>query len=398
MVPSSGGPVVLSTNMASHTESMSTPSNTRGTGQDSQASTTRHVLSGGLANHRQSLESQGFSQEVVSTMLARRGNSTYKKYDQCWQAFSSWCESGTIDPFSASTVVILQFLQSLLDNGRASSTLRVYASAISAFHFGLNGFPVGQLPAVSRFLAGAARLRPMPVHLPGWSLQPVLQALCTGSWEPIESVDMKFLTLKTVFLLAITSARRVSELQALCIDQGCYRFLTPDVLLLRTNVDFLPKCKTDFHRAQEIRLESFHPDPRSEADKTLNKMCPVRALSTYVKRTQAIRKGQQLFVSYKKGAQGFPVSKKRISSWIVDCIRTCYQQQGIDPPKNVKAHGTRAQASSWAAFAGVDPSRICRAAVWTNLHTFCKHYRLDQMCTDRGISTDVLTSASQNMP
>ena len=397
VVPDSSGPVGISTNQITPTESVPAPSNTRSTGQDTQTSPTRPFQSGGLANHRQTLESQGFSSEVVTTMLARRGDSTYKKYNQCWRAYHSWCEQRNENSFSASAVVILQFLQSLLDAGRACSTLRVYASAISAFHFGVHGIPVGQLPAVSRFLAGSARIRPPPVTLPGWSLQPVLQALCTGPWEPLETVDLKFLTLKTVFLLAVTSARRVSELQALSVDQGFFRFLTPDVLFLRTNVDFMPKCKTEFHRAQDIRLESFHPNPQTEASKSLHKMCPVRVLSAYVNRTKDIRKGQQLLVSYKKGSQGFPVTKKRISAWIVECIRLCYQQQNIDPPKELRAHGTRAQAASWAAFAGVDASKICRAAVWSNLHTFCKHYRLEQMWSDRGISTDILTSASQNM-
>ena len=36
-------------------------------------------------------------------------------------------------------------------------------------------------------------------------------------------------------------------------------------------------------------------------------------------------------------------------------------------PKNVRAHGTRAQSSSWAAFSGLDATRICIAAVWSNL-------------------------------
>ena len=118
------------------------------------------------------------------------------------------------------------------------------------------------MPLISKFLAGATRIRPMPVTLPGWSLLPVLKALCEGPWEPLETVDLKFITLKTVFLLAITSAHRVSELQALSLDQGCYRFASQDILVLHTNFDFIPKCKSDFHRVQEIKLRSFFPDPK----------------------------------------------------------------------------------------------------------------------------------------
>ncbi len=373
MVSHTSGPSLPRASLAPTPESVPGPSLSTGPGTTTQTPKSRPTVSGGLANHRQSLENQGFSSEVVATMLARRGDSTYSRYGECWKAFNGWCESRGADPFSASQMVILEFLQSLLDSGRATNTLKVYSSAILAFHFGINGIPVGRLPSVSRFLAGAVRIWPNPVVLPSWSLQPVLDSLTKYPWEPMEQADIKHVTLKTIFLLAVTSARRVSELNALCLDKGCYRLITPDILLLRTNVDFMPKCKTEFHRSQEIQLNSFYAKPKTPDEKRLHRMCPIRALQVYVDRTKESRKSNQLFVSFKKGSQGFPISKKRISSWIVETIRTCYLQEGLPPPKNVRAHGTRAQASSWAAFAGVDPMRICRAAVWSNLHTFFKH-------------------------
>ena len=151
-----------------------------------------------------------------------------------------------------------------MDTGKSSNTLGVYISAISAFHSGIKNIPVGRLPSGAQFMAGAKRLRPQPVTLPNWSLQPVLEALSKAPWEPIISADLKHVTLKTVFVLAITSARRVSELQALCLDNGCYKTVGPDTVILRTNVNFQPKCRTLFHRAQEIKLESFHPNPSTD--------------------------------------------------------------------------------------------------------------------------------------
>ena len=88
----------------------------------------------------------------------------------------------------------------------------MYSSVISPFYLGHNGIPIDQMPLVSKFLAGNVRIRPKRVTLPGWSLQPVLNTLCEGPWESLEAVDLELLTIKTVFLLAITSARRVSEL------------------------------------------------------------------------------------------------------------------------------------------------------------------------------------------
>ena len=92
------------------------------------------------------------------------------------------------------------------------------------------------------------------------------------------------------------------------------------------------------------------------------------------------------------------LSKRLISSWIVEVIKTCYALENLNPPKNVHAHGTGAQASSLAAFSRVDPTRICRAAVWLSLHTFCKHYRTHQLWEGRRISTDVLSAAFNDNP
>ena len=275
----------------------------------------------------------------------------------------------------------------------------MYSSAISAFHLGFNGIKTGSHPLISDFLSGARHIRPPPVVLPQWSLHPVLMALTEHPWEPLHLCDLKMLTLKTAFLVAIASARRVSELQALCTDEVCYKFVTQDILQLRTNVAFMPKCKSEFHRAQSIVLKSFKPDAKTTHDKKLHKMCPVRALKYYRDRTKGFREDNtstQLFRAHAPGLNGKPVSKATISRWIVETIKTCYEQQNLDPPKSLRAHGTRSQAASWAAFAGVDPARICKAACWTNLHTFCSHYRLAQLWENEGISDQVLGAAAES--
>ena len=45
-----------------------------------------------------------------------------------------------------------------------------------------------------------------------WDLGIVLEALSKHPYEPLREASLKHLTLKTVFLLAMASARRCSEL------------------------------------------------------------------------------------------------------------------------------------------------------------------------------------------
>ena len=67
------------------------------------------------------------------------------------------------------------------------------------------------------------RPRIMPV-LPHWDLGIVLEALSKPPYKPLQEVSRKHLTLKTVFLLAMSSAGRSSELHALVFDPKYIQF------------------------------------------------------------------------------------------------------------------------------------------------------------------------------
>ena len=95
--------------------------------------------------------------------------------------------------------------------------------------------------------------------------------------------------LKTVFLIAITSAARASEIQALDIRQQLSRISRKSVSL-RTNTAFLPKILKPQYVNRQINISAFHPDPRNKEQKKLNYMCPVRAINIYLDKTKEIRK------------------------------------------------------------------------------------------------------------
>ena len=66
------------------------------------------------------------------------------------------------------------------------------------------------------------------------------------------------------------------------------------------------------------------------------------------------------------------------------------------PREDVRAHSTRAVASSLADLAGVSAEDLCAAATWSSLSVFVKHYRLD-CAAGRGISSKVLAAATADM-
>lgn len=52
----------------------------------------------------------------------------------------------------------------------------------------------------------------------------MLEALSQHPFEPLEAVGLKFASLKTTLLLALTTIKRVSDLQALSIQPFCLQF------------------------------------------------------------------------------------------------------------------------------------------------------------------------------
>jgi hypothetical protein len=65
-------------------------------------------------------------------------------------------------------------------------------------------------------LSGLSIERPKPTRtMPTWDLALVLRSLLSSPFEPIGKASIKFLTFKTVFLLALATGARVSEINAI---------------------------------------------------------------------------------------------------------------------------------------------------------------------------------------
>ena len=105
----------------------------------------------------------------------------------------------------------------------------------------------------------------------------------------------------------------------------------------------------------------FHPPPFSSVEEQrLHTLCPVRALHVYVSRSAAFREGDQLLVSWATPHKGKPLSRQRLSHWIVEAISLTYGCRGLQPPQGLRAHST-CMATSWALVGAVSVRDICAA-------------------------------------
>ncbi len=244
-------------------------------------------------------------QEVVDTITSARAPSTRHAYALKWNLFVEWCSSHREDPRRCPIRVVLSFLQQGLERRLSPSTLKVYVAAIAANHDPVEGKSVGKHDWVVRFLRGARRLNPpRPPSIPSWDLSLVLRALQQGPFEPLQTVEPKFLSMKTLLLLALASIKRVGDLHAFSVDDSCLQFGPADSqIILRPRPGYVPKVPTTPFRDQVVSLQALPPE---EADPALALLCPVRALRHYVDRTQSFRTSDQLLSVTEAGRKGRP--------------------------------------------------------------------------------------------
>ncbi len=109
-------------------------------------------------------------------------------------------------------------------------------------------------------------------------------------------------------------------------------------VVLKPRHGYVPKVVSTPFRAQVISLSALPP---SDEDQELNLLCPVRVLRIYLERSASFKQLEQLIVCFSDCTKGHPVTKQRLSRWIVDTIMLAYSSLGLHCPIGVQAHSTR---------------------------------------------------------
>lgn len=108
-------------------------------------------------------------------------------------------------------------------------------------------------------------------------------------FEPLWNCSLFHLSIKTAFIITITSTRKISELHTLMANTPPTTFYK-DKVVLRPHSQFLLKVVSDFHVNQSIHLPVFFPKPHtSKADSSLHYLNTKRVLLYYLSRTKVFR-------------------------------------------------------------------------------------------------------------
>ncbi|XP_039214584.1 uncharacterized protein LOC120315006 [Crotalus tigris] len=193
-----------------------------------------------LALERCTLTRESYSVEVIAMIQAARRPATNRLYDHTWKHFCQWCDKKHVSLSQVTIPRVLEYLMEGINKGLAPNTLCRRLAALSSILSWDSSGSLSRHPAIRAFLKGVSNTRPPVIHrYPSWDLPRVLQALTSSPSEPLKTCSLQHLSFKVSFLIAITSARRISELAALVRKDLCT--FHEDRVVLRLDPSFIPK-------------------------------------------------------------------------------------------------------------------------------------------------------------
>ena len=324
---------------------------------------------------------RGFSNKVATRMSQPQKQSSLKVYQGKWKLFCDWCQERDLDPLSISNLQVADFLVHLHeDRHLAPSTIEGYRTAISNTIKPVSGLDLGKDQHLSNLLANFQRDTTRErSSAPPWDLSLVLRKLTEEPFEPMHRASLKHATLKTVFLVALASGKRRSEIHAMrkeILHTEHWRSVSivPDPMFVaKTQLNNRGSAMLNVVTIKSLTQEL--PEDLQQ-DRSL---CPVRALKYYTKMADKVRSEQKkLFIAYKKGHTD-EIHMNTISAWLKKTILMAYENTTEEDLQitRVKAHQVRSLAASWALHSNASIDDIMSACSWRSHNTFTQYYLKD---------------------
>ena len=209
----------------------------------------------------------------------------------------------------------------------------------------------------------------------------MLRMLTKEPFEPMHRAELKFLTLKTVFLVALATGKRRSELHAMRKDIMHSKHWESITIL--PDPHFIAKTQLGLKGGSAIAsvtIKALIKELSTEMQEDRS-LCAVRAVRYYLKATKEIRgERQKLFIAYREGFdQTKEIHLNTISAWLKKTILLAYKSASSEDMQitGVKAHQVRALAASWALHTNASMEDIMTACSWKHSSTFSRFYLKD---------------------
>ena len=202
-----------------------------------------------------------------------------------------------------------------------------------------------------------------------WDLLLVLKFLSSASFEPLHWSSLWHLTKKTLFLLALATAKCVGELQA----------LSPTVSFVQSDacLSYVPEFVAKTESLSNPLPCSFLVRSLSDFIVGLEEdllLCPVRSLRVYLQRTASFSPRRcRLFVSPRRPSHSF--SNNVVSLFLREVIFEA--DAARSEVGYVRVHSIRGVSTSAAFHSNWSVSSVLESATWHSNSVFTLFYLLD---------------------
>ena len=168
------------------------------------------------------------------------------------------------------------------------STIEGYRSAV-ADKLGNSSLKISKDENLNRLLDSFHGHTQRSEGIPAWNLSLIFHQLTKAPFEPVKKASLKHLTFKTVFLLALGSGKRRSEMHA-WLNKNIRHQADWSKVSLYPSSSFLSKnqlARDGPDSVAPVVIPALSPslDKSLKEDRSL---CPVRALRYYLDKTQEI--------------------------------------------------------------------------------------------------------------
>ena len=318
----------------------------------------------------------GFSPAVAGQLIFSRRLSTRLNYQARWGTYRKWCKDFGHRSSSPSIAKIADFLTYMFKSkGAALSTIKGYRAMLSAvFKFPLP--EISTSPILKDLIRSFEISAPRPLFPPPpWDLDKVLQYFSGPPFEPLARASFLDKTKKALFLLAIATAKRVSELQALPFSVS---FQGEDLVLFYDPF-FCAKTESVSNPLPRSIIVPSLSDFAGDLPERVH--CPVRAIKFLRKAARSASFiPSRLFVSPRNLERA--MSKNAMSFYLRQLIVDSGAVSSARPPR---AHDIRGIATSLNYYSNLSLSNLMQVATWRSNRVFASRYLKEVSATQDNI-------------
>ena len=318
-----------------------------------------------LAMDRLHIVKEALAAEVGEASAARivkgKRESTSSQQQVAWTALQAWLRSNPAEDISVSSM--LKFFIFLKDAKKlAPVTIKNYRVYLAlplrlVANLDLNDWRFKELD--NSFFIESPRTRP---SLPSWSVQEVLTLLGSPSYL-LDSCSAYNLLKKTVFLVALATGNRVSEVAAMHLP--LFFNDNENTVQIPVKPGFLYKNQRAGRSPPNIIVKGLSGGPRE--------WCPLLALKMYIHKC-----GVYSGPLFRNSRSMCPLRPQTISRLLCGVIEEAV------PDCIPKAHDVRKAAASLAWTRGLKMEEITQRAFWSSSNTFIDHYL--RPCVSGGVA------------